>query len=175
MGTERLHGEPALLFSAELRPNRSLSPRGFRILMAAIGFVCLAMGLAFFFADAWPVIGFLGLDVAAIYLAFRLSYRAGRLRETVRLSEAELTVDRIQPSGQRKHWSFQPYWARVRLELDDPDPVDVVDDPSIMEGQGSVVVSSHGEHVRLGRFLAPGERHSFADALSLALRRLTGG
>ncbi len=172
MGTERLQGEPALLFNAELRPNRSLSPKGFRILMLGVGLVCLTVGLGFFLQGAWPVVGFLGLDVAAIYLAFRLSYRSGRLRETVKLSQAELAIDRVQPNGRRRHWSFQPYWAKVRLEVDDPDPVDIVDDPTVMEGQGSVVVSSHGQRVRLGRFLAPGERRSFADALSLALSRL---
>ncbi|MDP6689933.1 MAG: DUF2244 domain-containing protein [Alphaproteobacteria bacterium] len=172
MGTERLHGEQTLLFNAELRPNRSLSPRGFRILMAAVGVVCFGLGLAFFLAGAWPVIGFLGLDVAAIYLAFRLSYRSGRLRETVRLSQAELSIDRFQPNGRRRHWSFQPYWAKVRLEIDDAEAVDIADDPTVMEGQGSVVVSSHGQRVRLGRFLAPGERRSFADALNLALSRL---
>ena len=37
-------------------------------------------------AGAWPVIGFFGLDVALIYLAFKLNYRSGRLYETIELT-----------------------------------------------------------------------------------------
>ncbi len=163
MGTERIADGQDLLFDAELRPNRSLSPKGFRILMAAICLISLAIGGGFFLQGAWPVLGFLGLDVAAIYLAFRLNYRAGGLRETVQLSEQELAVHRIHPGGRRWRWSFQPYWARVRLEVEETEDVG---------SHGSVVVTSHGRAVRLGRFLAPEERQTFADALSSALRRL---
>ena len=167
MGIANIDRKQELLFDAQLRPHRSLSARGFRILMAAVCLFSLVVGLAFFLQGAWPVIGFLGLDVAAIYLAFRLSYRAGRLTETVQLSEQALSIRRIQPNGRQRQWSFQPYWARVRLEVDDTG-----DPPEEIGGQGSVLVTSHGRGVRLGRFLAPEERRSFVDALSLALRRL---
>ncbi len=163
MGNERLFKGSELLFDAELRPNRSLSPRGFRILMLAVCIVSLVVGLGFFIQGAWPVLGFLGLDVAAIYLAFRISYRAGGLRETVKLSKDELSIHRIHPGGGRRSWSFQPYWARVRL---------VVDEVEDVGSHGAVVVASHGRAVHLGTFLAPEERRSFADALTSALARL---
>ena len=163
MGTDGTQGGPDLLFDAELRPNRSLSPAGFRILMGAVCTFSLIVGLGFFLQGAWPVLGFLGLDVAAIYLAFRISYRSGGLRETVTLSEQELSVQRRHPGGGLWRWSFQPYWARVRLEVDETEDVG---------SHGSVVVTSHGRSVRLGTFLAPEERQSFAAALSGALRDL---
>jgi uncharacterized membrane protein len=172
MGTESAHGERDLLFAAELRPHRSLSPSGFRILMAAVGLICLAVGLFFYLQGAWPVLGFLGLDVAAVYLAFRLSYRAGRLAETVKLWGEELSVRRIHPNGRWRQWSFQPYWTRVSLEPENSVDVNGGEDSDIFGGHGSVLVTSHGQGVRLGRFLAAAERQSFADALSLALRRL---
>ncbi len=170
-----MHRERELLFAAELRPHRSLSPSGFRILMAAIGLVCLAVGLFFYLQGAWPVLGFLGLDVAAVYLAFRLSYRAGRLAETVKLWGEELSIRRIHPNGRWRQWSFQPYWTRVRLEADnslDVNGGDDGEDGNFIGGHGSVLVTSHGQGVRLGRFLAAAERQSFADALGLALQRL---
>ncbi|MBL6953345.1 MAG: DUF2244 domain-containing protein [Alphaproteobacteria bacterium] len=176
MGIETIPGEGELLFDAELRPNRSLSVQGFRILMAVVCLFSLVVGLAFYLQGAWPVLGFLGLDVVAFYLAFRLSFRSGRLTETVRLSQDELSIHRIQPSGRRRQWSFQPYWARVSLESDEtdaPDAADASGGPSDGIGShGSILVTSHGRGVRLGRFLAPEERRSFADALGLALRRL---
>ena len=106
MGMDRTGNLDELLFAAELRPNRSLSPRGFGILMAAICLFSLIAGLGFFLAGAWPVLGFIGLDVAAIYLAFRFSYRSGGLKETVQLSVRELAVSRIHPGGRQRHWLF---------------------------------------------------------------------
>ncbi len=49
-------------------------------------------GLMFFLMGAWPVIGFMGLDVALIYIAFKLNFRALRLYETV-----DLTRRRARP------------------------------------------------------------------------------
>ena len=107
--------------------------------------------------------GFIGLDVAAIYLAFRFSYRSGGLKETVQLSVRELAVSRIHPGGRQRHWLFQHYWAWVRLEVEETEDVG---------SHGSVMVTSDGRTVRLGRFLAPEERRSFADALAAALRQI---
>ena len=73
-----------LLFDATLTPNRSLSPRGFAILMVAVCGVGCVAGLAFFLAGAWPVMGFFGLDVALIYLAFRISFRRAAMHESLR-------------------------------------------------------------------------------------------
>ena len=70
-------------------------------------------GLFFYLLGAWPVIGFMGLDVALIYVAFTLNFRALRLYETVDLTQEALTVTRVAPSGQSQSWSFNPYWVRL--------------------------------------------------------------
>ena len=59
---------PTVLFAAELRPPRSLSPLGFGLLMGAISAVSFAAGLGFWLLGAWPVVGFLGLDVVLLDL-----------------------------------------------------------------------------------------------------------
>src|SRR5580658_5613951 len=89
----------ALHLDALLTPHRSLSRTGFAVLMAAISMASFAAGFGFWWLGAWPVCGFMGLDVALIYIAFRLSYRAGRLAETIQLSDSELLVRRVQPGG----------------------------------------------------------------------------
>ena len=147
---------PPLLFDAVLRPHRSLSPAGFYILMAMIGGISFIAGIAFVLIGAWPIFGFFGLDVLAIYVAFRLSYRSGRLTERVQISPDHLMVSRVQPNGRITSWQFQPYWVRVLLERG-PD------------GEGEVTLTSHGRSVGLGRFLTPGEREDFAGALKAAL------
>ncbi len=61
----------------------------------------------------------MGLDVALIYIAFKLNFRALRLYETVDLTQDALTVTRVAPSGKAQSWSFNPYW--VKLSVQDAD------------------------------------------------------
>src|SRR5678816_4254369 len=103
-------------FAAILTPHRSLGPKGFAVLMGAVCIVSFSTGLLFYLIGAWPVVGFMGLDVALIYIAFKLNYRAARLYETVDLTQTALTVTRVQPSGKAQVWSFNPYWVRLNLE-----------------------------------------------------------
>lgn len=150
------------LFDAELRPHRSLGPSGFLVLMSCVALVSFVTGVVFLIAGAWPVLGFFGLDVALIYLAFRLNYRSGRLTERVRLSPARLEVERTSPSGRVTRWQFQPYWVRVRLE-------------AAGEHHSRVTLSSHGRKLSVGAFLSPDERSSFCAALKDALARCRNG
>ena len=147
---------PPLLFEAELRPHRSLGPRGFFLLMAGVCVVSFVAGLVFFVIGAWPVVGFFGLDVLLIYAAFRLSYRAGRLVERLELSGEALTVRRIEPSGRAREWQFQPYW--LKLELD-----------GHTGARSRLVLASHGRRLEIGAFLASDEREDLADTLRAAL------
>ena len=126
------------------------------VLMAAVGLVSFSTGLFFWLLGAWPVMGFMGLDVALIYAAFRLNFRALRLYETVDLTQEALTVTRVAPSGQSQSWSFNPYWVRLSLH------------PRI--GRASELsIASHGERLVIASFLTDDEREDFASTLSSAL------
>ena len=143
-----------VFFDAELRPHRSLDPRGFVLLMAAVCAVSFAAGLGFFLAGAWPVIGFLGVDVLLIYLAFRINYRQGGIRETLRLTPAALEVVRQAKRGARQSWRFQPTWLQVHAE----------------GGRGKGLrLMSHGKSLVVGAFLTPSECDELARALQQAL------
>ena len=126
------------------------------VLMAAVCVVSFATGLFFFLLGAWPVIGFMGLDVALIYVAFKLNFRALSRYETVDLTEDALTITRVTPSGKSQSWSFNPYWVRLRLE------------PRL--GRSSELsLASHGKRLVIASFLTDAEREDFASALSSAL------
>jgi uncharacterized membrane protein len=140
-----------------LYPHRSLPPQGFLILMAAFGVASFVTGIIFASMGAWPVLGFLGLDVALFYWAFRLSYRSGRLCEIVRVTRHQLTVQRIQPDGRRKTWSFEPAWARVDLQRPE-------------EHDCRLILASGQRRLVIGAFLPPDERVEFAETLDAALR-----
>ena len=156
-----LAAAPLAQFDAVLYPNRSLGAAGFYVLMAAIVAVSAAIGAGFMIAGAWPVTGFLGLDVLLLYLAFRWNYRQGRRAEFIRLDRTGLTVRRIEPDGQAREWRLQPYWVRV-----------AIDDPPRPDSQ--LVLSSHGDRLVIGAFLTAAERLEVAKALSAALRAHRG-
>jgi len=158
-GTKTDNGDKAYLFDAILQPNSSLDPKGFMILISAIASVSFLADMIFMAAGAWPVAGFIGLDVALIYLAFKTNYRWARMYETVRLSSDSLLVERVSPSGKVQRWRFQPRWLRINL-----------DSPGAHDSQ--LILSSHGKRLRIGAFLSPDERVELADALTGALAKL---
>lgn len=143
-------------FRAVLHPHRSLSPRGFLILMCAIGGASFVTGVAFLLIGAWPVMGFFGLDVLLVWLAFKLNYRSARAHEVVELDPRLLTVTRVEPNGRSQRFDFNPYWVRVRLSRQ-PD------------GRTDLRLASHGEEFAFGRLLNDEERVDFAAALQDAL------
>lgn len=146
-----------VFFEAVLTPHRSLPPRGFVLLMLILGCVSFAAGVSFVLIGAWPIVGYFGLDVLLVYWAFRASYRSGRMREWVRLTDDALTVERVSERGERRRWRFQPSWLRVTLVEQDE--------------SNRLILSSHGRQLSLGVFLGPAERRSLAQALQDGLSR----
>jgi uncharacterized membrane protein len=144
-------------FAAALKPNRSLSKTGFRLLMIFTAFLTFGIGTAFFILSAWPVIGFCGLEFILLYIAFRLNYRAGRATERICLTEKELEVTRISPYGKTQQWRFEPTWLQV-----------LIDNPP--QHHSKLRLRSHGRSLVIGSFLTPEERLEVADALHAALQ-----
>jgi len=142
-----------LFFERVLLPHRSLPPRGFHLLMLSLGLISLAVGIGFVSIGAWPVVG---LDVALIYVAFRLNYRSARRSETLRLAGDAFTVERDSVHGSRRMWRFQPFWVRVILE-ECPDE------------SNRLFVASHGRSLAIGDFLAPSARRELAATIREAL------
>ncbi len=148
--------EDRVVFDAVLAPHRSLSPRGFVVLMCGICAISFTAGLFFFLVGAWPVVGFLGLDVLLIYLAFRINYRRGRMYETLRLTPRRLAVRRVDSWGEARQWSFQPAWLQVLM--DEPPGDD-----------SRLILRSHGRSLAIGGFLTLEERVDLARTLRAAI------
>jgi uncharacterized membrane protein len=151
--------EPA--FRAVLHPHRSLSQRGFLLVMAFVCLVSTATGIAFYMIGAWPILGFYGLDVLAIYVAFRLNYKAGTGYELVELTPQLLTITQVKPSGAKRSFDFNPYWVRVLLN-EWPD------------GSAVLKLTLHGKEFEFARFLNADEKKDFAKALQSALATARG-
>jgi uncharacterized membrane protein len=148
--------EPAI-FSAVITPHRSLGSTGFLILMLAIGGLSFVSGVVFLLLGAWPVFGFLGLDVLLVYVAFRANFRAARAYEEVIVTASELTLRKTNPGGRVRQWTLNPLW--VRLER-------IVHDEFGIE---RLFLVSRGRRLSIAACLSPDEKASFAKALSSAL------
>jgi len=148
-------GKP--VFSARLTPHRSLGRQGFAMLMALVGGTCLAAGLLFWSLGAWPVAGFLGLDAAIIWLAFKLNFRAARAFEEITVSRTALTIRKVTPGGRARVICFNPFWTK--LEVADRGE----------DGVGAITVRSREVAVPVGAFLNPADRKSLARAFGAAL------
>jgi len=155
METDNPHDPP--IFAATLRPYRSLSPRGFMLVMLALVACSFTAGLAFWSMGAWPVVGFFGLDILLVQLAFRLNYRQARASEEIRVFRDRMTVTSTTARGETTESDFNPYWARLEVERH-PEA-----------GVTRVTIASHGKRLDIAGFLGPWERESFAKALSAAL------
>lgn len=149
-------------FRALLMPHRSLGRTGFAILIGALLFGWIVTGAFFLSVGAWPVFGFLGLDVLAIYVAFRLNYRAGRVREEVTLSRTSLDIRKVAPSGKSEEHRFNPFWARFSVTRHEE------------IGITNMAVVARDKSVGVGSFLNPDDRESFATAFGRALATAKG-
>ena len=152
-------------FDLVLRPNMSLSRRGFFWLMLFFSGLSIGVGGYFWSLGAWPVFGFFGIDILLLYGAFRLNYRYGKRYETLSLTNQKLVFAQVTDLGAARAWEFDPYWVRVKLERFGKDGEDI----------GALILSSHGKYVSVGAFLAPEERASLADSLQMTLSGLRDG
>jgi len=154
--------EHVALFAARLFPRRSFTPSAARRLLAATFVASALFSLPFYLAGAWPIVGFLGLDVALLWLAFRMSFRAARAYEDYRLTYLELEFARVSARGARREWRFNPAW--VALERGESGPM-----------AERLALRSHGRRHEIASFLGPDEKAAFAGDLGRALVKARRG
>jgi uncharacterized membrane protein len=155
-GLETGDAEP-VLFSAQLTPHRSLNRTGFVLVMTFLSVISFATGVAFLIMGAWPVLGFLGLDVLAIYIAFKINFGRARAREEITVTPSELRLRRVSHRGHVGEWVLNPLWVQL--------------DEVVHEEFGTerLYLLSRGRRVSVGSFLGAEEKASFAKALRAGL------
>jgi uncharacterized membrane protein len=142
-------------FDVVIHPYRSLGAFGFKLFMGVLIAVNVLFAGVMVSQGAWPVAGFLGLDVLAVYVAFQLSYDQARAFERITINGETLTVERVDRNGGHREWTFPSYWVGVWYEGGETD--------------AKVLLRSHGRTLEVGAFLSPFEREDFAAALRKAL------
>lgn len=150
------------ILSVRLWPHRSLSPRGFRILIVVLASIAVASGLLFISIGAWPVFGFFGLDILGLIWAFRASYRQARAFEEIRVTREEVLLRRVSSRGVAQEWRFNPLWSKLQIRRDNQDRV------------VELAILSRGESLPFAAFLGPGEKEEFSQVIGAALAEARG-
>ncbi len=151
------------LFTATLRPYRSLKLEGFRLMMVLVALASFVASIPFVVLGFWPVAGFYGLDVLLLYFAFRANFAAAKAYEEVSVSPLEVSLKKVGPKGDATEWRFHPIWTRVHR------------DEHAEFGIERLWLASRGQSVTVGRFLPRDEMARFGDRLSDALKTARQG
>jgi len=146
-----------LYMDAEIKPNRSLSERGFIILVSIITVANVASAAVFVRMGAHYVAPFLGLDLVAVIIAFMASYKSGRVIERVQVSPAEVRITYETTKEIRVVWESPTAFTRVTTECDEEDRV------------MALRLALSGRETAVAAALSPGERGEFAKALQDAI------
>ncbi len=148
--------EQTLLFE-RLSPHRSLSARGFTILMGVLGGASFLLGTVFLLMGAWPIFGFLGLDVFLVWLAFRANYRAARSFEEILVTPVRLVWRRFSGRGELREDTMNPRWVRLETTSDE------------LSGVTRIALTERRITRVIGAFLPPAGKERLAKSLAGAL------
>ena len=145
------------LFSRTLKPHRSLSRQGLNRLLTLLSLFGIVVSVPFYLMGAWPVVGFFGLDVLVLFIAFSANMRAARAYEQVDVTHVELSLQKVTARGQSRTWRFNPSWTRIETETHEEFGTQKI---AIVQGRQSVEV---------GSFLGADGKDDFARSFKRAL------
>ena len=87
-------------FSRVLRPHRSSSERAIKIVTGFVLCLFIPTGTIFLINGAWPVFGFMGVEVAGLIFALRYNYKVGSAFEAITISDQEFRLSRVDHWGE---------------------------------------------------------------------------
>lgn len=141
---------------AEIRQNRSLSERGFIVLIAVVTLANCASAAVFVAMGATFVPIFLAVDLLAVIAAFLVSFRAARRVERVQVTSRNVRVTQETASASQLVWESPTAFTRVHVEKDEDRTV-------------GLKLALSGREVAVATALSPRERADFAQALERAI------
>jgi uncharacterized membrane protein len=143
-------------FSLTMKRNCSVSPQALVWLLVFTACLSFAIGIGFALFGAWPVLPFVGLEVAALGLAFLENGRHATDYERIALRKDALVVE-IRDADRVEAVQLNPQWVKLVASRRRQDV--------------RLALRSHGREIEIGRHLdAPG-REALAAALAARLDR----
>ncbi|MFM9885365.1 MAG: DUF2244 domain-containing protein [Burkholderiales bacterium] len=147
-------------FSIVVKRNHSIAPRAMLLGIVGVAGFSFAVGLAFAWFGLWLVLPFVGLEVAALILAFGVYSRHVSDNETIRRDEHGLAVE-IRQGNRLLKYRLDVHWARCVLDN--------------VGREVRLLIGSHGKFVEIGRHLDGVGRRQLRDDLNERLREHRAG
>lgn len=141
---------------AEIRANRSLSERGFIVLIGVVTLANCASAAVFVAMGATFVPIFLGVDLMAVVIAFLVSFHAAKRVERVQVTSGEVRVTQETAKASRLLWQSPTAFTRVQVERDEGRTI-------------GLKLALSGREMPVAVALSPRERGEFAQALERAI------
>jgi len=151
------------VFDATIKPHRSLGESGFRTVMTLVCLTSIAASVPFMVLGAWPVAGFFGLDILALFIAFKVNFNAARAFERIIVTPLEVLLRKVSHHGREAVWRSNPAWTK--LQRADDEDYGLLELSLVSRGRSTVIASA----------LSPQEREGFAKALGAALSEARRG
>ena len=139
----------------KIYPSQSLGKTGFRVLMLVFMLPAFLIGIYFSFRGAWPVAGFLGLELLLIYLAFKISFISNKVFEHITLDEKILKICYHKQNKVVRTINLEPTWLKVQIN-NNPRP-------------DRLALTSHGKVNIIGKYLSKEERAIVAEKIKNSL------
>jgi uncharacterized membrane protein len=153
-----MNAQDVKTWSITLTPHRSLDGPAFKILFGWVIFLNLVIAGFFYKMGAWPVFGFLGIDVALVWWAFKANTKAAQRSERIVISGDEVRLLKQTRAEPPTEIEFNRRWLRIVLEYD-----------ATREMVGRLHLVSRGKATEIASFLGAEERESLAAELTRAI------
>jgi len=147
------------LFAATLTPHRSLTRRGYRYVIALACVLASIPAIAFISMGAWPIVGFLVLDILAIAWALTASMRSSKQYEEVTLWPDQLEVKQVAANGKAEITRFNPFFVKLVIDRD------------FNERTTGLHLRTRDTDLTIGAFMNADDKASFAKVFGTALKK----
>ena len=129
------------LIKLRLEPSKSLRPEGANLILVILGGFGLVISGSFMVFGAWPVFGFMALDVLLIYTAFQAQYRRSNRGQEITISNDKIEIKYFKAGTCIKTILFNRYWAKL-------------EHLNTFNRHSKLMFSSHGKFSEIGEFLS---------------------
>jgi uncharacterized membrane protein len=133
------------LIKLRLEPSKSLRPEGANLILVILGGFGLVISGSFMVFGAWPVFGFMALDVLLICIAFQAQYRRSNRGQEITISNDKIEIKYFKGGVCVKTILLNKYWAKLEQF-------------NCFNRRSKLMFSSHGKFSEIGEFLSLKEK-----------------
>ncbi len=145
-------------YLVSLSPNSSLVGIYRIIFLASITFVCIGIGIVFYFFGAALILPFAGLEITILFIAFYLSFKWSSKREKIYISQE---IVKIEKGIKKAEYSWKEFRTFTHFHIKKQT------DKTIR-----LSFRSKGKNIFIGDFLNEDDKNTLIDEISRIIENL---